>query len=314
MISGYSSWAKETSPSFTRRVERRTAFTLIELLVVIAIIAILAALLLPAFNKSKQKAQGVICTSNQRQLMVALTLYGEDNEWLPPNEARESPIGTPYWLMQDIRTSEATNIYLLMEERTSYLSRYLGRQYRVFKCPGDPNKWKDPAGTAWPRVRTYTMNFAIGTHQGLYRAVNAQDLNWPTLTGNTAVGGPYRTYGRFKDMVNPKPSDLFVFIDNDVCQFGLGEYGAGTINTACFQMSMNTPVSVMSWPGNYHNVACTTTFADGHTEMHKLRDPRTSQYRILEDFGSTGGTTYQRQPDNPDFLWIISHTSALVGQ
>lgn len=302
------------TPRYQSLPSLRRGFTLIELLVVIAIIAILAALLLPAFSRSKQRAQGIVCTGNQRQLLLALALYAEDNEWLPPNEARESPIGTPYWITQDIRTSEATNISLLMDDRTSYLARYVGRQYRVFKCPGDPNKWKDPSGTSWPRVRTYTMNFAIGTHQGLYRAVDAQDLDWPNLRGNTAGAGPYRTYGRFKDIVNPKPSNLFVFIDNDVCQFGLGEYGPDTINTACFQMPMNTPVSVISWPGNYHNLACTLTFADGHSEMHKLRDSRTYQYHVSEDFGSTGGTTYQRNPDNQDFLWIMGHTSALVGQ
>ncbi len=115
-------------------------------------------------------------------------------------------------------------------------------------------------------------------------------------------------------MVNPKPSDLFVFIDNDVNQFGLGEYDAGTINTACFVMPMVTPVSVISWPGNYHNLSCTLTFADGHAEMRKWRDSRTYQYQVFENWGSTSGTTYERNPDNPDFLWIISHTSALVGQ
>lgn len=237
---------------------KNAGFTLIELLVVIAIIAILAAMLLPALAKAKQKAQGVSCLNNNKQLMLAWTMYADNNNEVVPSTASADPDGRRIWMSGSMKPLNNSPIQLDPSDPSNWNINTdlipnafwdLLKNPAVYRCPADP--------------RQCSVNTLVA--KGAYQAVRSITMSQVFQSPDTWVnknGGNFKLYKKSSAVM--QPANTFVFMEE--APLSINDDGFAV---ECDSVLTPGGEQIVDFPAIYHGGKSTTmSFSDGHAEIH----------------------------------------------
>ncbi len=295
----------------------KKGFTLIELLVVISIIALLVSILMPALNKAKQQAYTTTCLANQKALIMAWTMYNDDNSdtmvchyvisdtmkggsrphsWVEPPQNPETGAFLGGWGNLESFQNSGGNIQKAREAgiENGALWKYI-KDVEVYHCTGD-KRFQD-AITDAQVYRTYGIPAGLGS------------------AGDFRSEGGHNSSTYIKKASSIKyPTEKYVFGEASYdCFFGKRD-NSGTnyldqyiLDLGTYYHCLKDGPELSLWIPNsiWHNNSSTYGFADGHADSHKWLTKDIIEH--FKDRITNMKQTLEVPYTNEDAIWLFRH-------